>query len=85
MKKYLGLIYVGNVGTSWAYGNDVKSAAIKAEKLCRKDWGTTFTLPDELKVCVFDVTDERDWHCDYQGMKYSDTHEPMNPIEIVTI
>ena len=85
MSKYLAIIFVGNSGTSWAYGDDINKAAVKAEKICRKDWGSMFKLPDELKACVFDVSDERDWHCDFQGMKYSDTGEAMEPVEIVTI
>jgi len=85
MKKYLALIYVGNVGTSWAYGQAIKSAAKKAAAICRKDWGSAYTLPSQLKVCVYDVSDELDWHVDYEGMHFAGVDNVVKPTEIVVV
>lgn len=85
MKKYLALIYVGNVGTSWAYDKAINAAATKAAKLCRKDWGSAYKLPDQLKVCVYDVSDELDWHVDYEGMHYAGVDSVIQPTQVVII
>lgn len=87
-KDYCAIVFIAG-GSSWAYAGTPEEAATKAAKQCKRDWRhiVTFKRKQELKVCIYDMTQHDGWYADYHGVHDKETKEviPMLRVDSVTV
>lgn len=77
-KRFCAIVFIG-LGSSWMWGADPGTAAKKAAKFAKEDWGRLykFERKQEFAVHVYDMADHDGWHAAGGVVRDSKTNEPI--------